>query len=883
MPKKLLFLFFLTGQLFAQISLPKLVSDGAILQRDEPLKLWGYASPAEKITVALDGKQYKTKADAQGNWALTLPPHPAGGPFEMQLKGKNTLTVKDLLFGDVWLCTGQSNMVLTMERVKEKYPDEIASADNPEIRNFFIKTMTDLQSPRVDFPDGKWVAASPETVLQFGAVAYFFAKELYEQYRVPIGIINASVGGTPIQAWISENGLREFEDLQTIITRNKDEAYVKEQLAENRRHTLIRPNEDKGLLEAPKWYETDYQPNGWRNIHIPGYWEDQGLGKLDGVVWYRREIDVPADMCGKAARLFMGRIVDADHIYVNGQQVGNITYQYPPRRYIVPAGVLKPGKNTIVIRVQNQANKGGFVPDKPYALTTGDREIDLKGDWQYKVGQAYEPVPAYPAFSAQNQPASLFNAMTSPVVAQTAVKGVTWYQGESNAGDPRPYAGYLKALIHDYRNRWHREDLPFLYVQLANFMDRNFLPAESNWAELRNAQLQALELPRTAMAVAIDLGEWNDIHPLNKKDVGQRLALGARALAYGEKDLPYSGPVYKSFEIEGPKMILYFDHTDGGLKSADGEPLNQFAIAGEGRQFVWADARIAGNTVEVSSDKISSPRFVRYAWSDNPEGANLYNGAGLPASPFEAGENQDNLLWHGKKAAVVLTYDDALEVHLDNVIPVLDSLGFKSTFYLSAAFPGSKNRLEDWKKAARNGHELGNHLLYHPCDASKPGRSWVSPLNDLSKYTTAQLVRESDMTNTFLESLDGRKERTFAYTCGDTETGEGSFIDAIKDQFVALRGVRGQLNTVENLNLLNVDCYAVDDSNADQLQVWAEQAKQENALLVILFHGVGGGHNINVSLEKHNQFLKYLKENQQDFWVATMLDAAKNSIPYIKK
>lgn len=232
-------------------------------------------------------------------------------------------------------------------------------------------------------------------------------------------------------------------------------------------------------------------------------------------------------------------------------------------------------------------------------------------------------------------------------------------------------------------------------------------------------------------------------------------------------------------------------------------------------------------------------------------------------------------VWNGRRAAVVLTYDDALEVHLDNVIPILDSVGFKGSFYLSASFPGCRNRLTDWRKAGLNGHELGNHTLYHPCDASKPGRSWVSPQNDLHQYTTAEIVRESEMTNIFLESLDGKKERTFAYTCGDTETGEGPFIDAIKKQFVALRGVKGALNHRATIDLTNVNCYVVDVNNADQLISWAEQARAQNALLVVLFHGVGGGHNINVDLKRHHDFVKYLRKNEKDYWVTTMLDAAR--------
>jgi peptidoglycan/xylan/chitin deacetylase (PgdA/CDA1 family) len=273
----------------------------------------------------------------------------------------------------------------------------------------------------------------------------------------------------------------------------------------------------------------------------------------------------------------------------------------------------------------------------------------------------------------------------------------------------------------------------------------------------------------------------------------------------------------------------------------------------------------------------------------------LFIGVGLysPSGEFRLPELDNRIpsstvhvsdrLWNGKKAAVVLTYDDALDVQLDNVIPALDSLGFKGGFYLTADFPGSKNRIQDWRKAAANGHELGNHTLFHPCDASKPGRSWVSPSNDLSKYNTEQIVREIEMTNVFLESLDGKKERTFAYTCGDTQSGEGSFIEKIKNQFVSMRGIRGQINKLETLDLNNIDCYVIDNNNAGQLVAWAEKAKEEHGLMVVLFHGVGGGHSINTDRKKHNDFLKYLKKNQNDFWVTTMLEASKFSIQELKK
>ncbi len=861
----------------AQIQLPRLLSNGAVLQRDKPLELKGKASAGEAIQVSLDRKTYRTTADQNGNWQVKIPAHKAGGPFEMVLKGKNEIRVNDLLFGDVWLCAGQSNMVNPMERVKEKYGDDIAAASFPQIRNFTVKTATNLNGSQKDFKEGEWVEVTPEKVMTMGSVSFFFARELYKNQNVPIGIINTSVGGTPIQAWISEQGLQGFPEKQKIIQQNKQESYVAGRLAQNAQNMTPTPQNDQGMLETPKWYQPDYTPKGWLPFFIPGFWEDQGLHNLNGVVWFRREITVPENMCGVDAKLFMGRIVDADHLYVNGNLVGNITYQYPPRRYTVKAGILKPGKNLIVIRVQNSAGKGGFVPDKPYYLTANGHDLDLKGEWSYKVGQTYEPLapPKAPPFSAQNQPAALFNAMVAPVTTATKLKGIVWYQGESDTDQPQAYGEYLKALIADYRRLWQQPELPFLYVQLANFMERDLLPSESNWAELREQQRKTMAVSNTAMAVAIDLGEWNDIHPLNKEDVGLRLSEAAKALAYNQKR-KYSGPAFKSMQLQGNKLILSFDHVGSGLVSQDGEPLAQFAVADDDKKFVWAKAQIENNQVVVWADQIAHPKYVRYAWANNPFGANLYNKEGFPASPFEAHLPQVDQLWHGKKGAVVLTYDDALEVHLDNVIPVLDSLGLKGSFYLSAAFPGAKNRIEDWKKAARKGHELGNHTLYHPCDASKQGRSWVLPGNDLHKYTTASIEREVAMTNTFLESLDGRKERTFAYTCGDTETGEGSFIQAIKPMFVAMRGVEGKMNTVSDFPVQNLYCYPVDDSNVDQLYALAEKAKAENAMLVLLFHGVGGGHNINVNLQKHTAFLKFLKDHSEEYWVPTLLDAVKH-------
>jgi len=617
----------------ADIKLPRLISDGLVLQRDAKVQLWGWASPGEKVVHTFQKKKYSTKADASGKWKILLPAQKTGGPYDMDFKGNNELSVKNILFGDVWLCAGQSNMVLPMERVKENYPDEIASANYPEIRNFYLPTLTNLEQPNEDLPSGEWKSANPKDVLGFSAVAYFFAKKLYEKYQVPIGIINSSVGGTPIEAWISESGFSEFTELQATLNRNKDRAYI-DSLLKSRPQVPPREIQDKGLTENLKWHEETYKPKGWHNINVPGYWEDQGVKNLNGVVWYRREVEVPASMTDLPVKLFLGRIVDADFVYVNGKLVGNVTYQYPPRRYEIPSGVLKPGKNSIVVRVINSGGKGGFVPDKPYFMTANGHNIDLKGTWQYKVGEVYEPqeFTRY-AFSAQNQPAALFNAMIAPLTNQT-IKGFLWYQGESNTDRPKAYGKLLPALINDWRNKWGQGDLPFFYVQLANFLDVNYLPEESNWAELREAQLQALTVPNTAMAVAIDAGEWNDIHPLNKKVLGERLANCATNLAYGEKEVVCMGPIYQSHEISGTEITVSFTHTGSGLIANDDEALYRFEIAGADRKFVWADAKISGDKVVVWNERIPEPKFVRYAWSDNPDGANLYNKEGLPASPF---------------------------------------------------------------------------------------------------------------------------------------------------------------------------------------------------------------------------------------------------------
>jgi sialate O-acetylesterase len=631
---------------YSNIKLPALISDGMVLQRDTKDNIWGWAAPGEKVTVKFIGKTYRTVADSKGNWKIVLNETKAGGPYIMNIYGSNTLTIKDILIGDVWFCSGQSNMVLPMERVKEKYPDEIANANWPGIRNFFIPTASDVTTVHDDLPPGKWVAATPKDVLGFGALTFFFAKSIYQIYKVPIGIINSSVGGTPVEAWISKEGFKELAQYEARVEKFRDTSFINKFIRPVLREgtsagqTTVRPLivSDKGLTGPKPWYDPSYVPEGWHKFWLPGYWADQGVKGLNGVVWFRKEIDIPESMTGKSAKLFMGRIVDADKVYVNGVLAGSISYQYPPRRYELPEGLLKPGKNIIVVQVTNTSGKGGFVPDKPYYLTAAGENIDIRGDWQYKVGQVFKPVvfaSGNRSISQQNEPTGLYNTMVAPAV-NYSLKGMIWYQGESNTGKPEVYQSLLKALINDWRDKWKQGNLPFLYVQLPNFMEVQYLPSESQWAELREGQRKVLSESNTAMVVTIDVGEWNDIHPLEKKVIGERLSLAARKLAYGDNTIVYSGPLFKSFRTEGNKIIITFDHTGAGLIAKGEDGLNYFALAGEDKKYFWAEAEIKDNQVIVWSDTVTDPMYVRYAWADNPESANLYNEEGLPASPFEA-------------------------------------------------------------------------------------------------------------------------------------------------------------------------------------------------------------------------------------------------------
>ncbi|HVG16256.1 MAG TPA: sialate O-acetylesterase [Chitinophagaceae bacterium] len=870
----------------AEVRLPQLVRDSMVLQRDAPINIWGWASKGEKITISFNKRIYKTEGGNDGKWMVQLKPLKAGGPYVMDIRGTNHIVLKDILVGDVWICSGQSNMVHQMALHRERYEEEIKQANNPLIRQFGIPTITDLQKPREDLPVSNWKSANPRDVLQFSAVAYFFAQNIFKQYGIPIGLINSSVGGPPIEAWINEEGLKAFPQLMAVAQRNKDSLYIDSitKIAGAARAAAPKPN-DKGLTGSPSWYSSSYVPKGWHNINLPGYWEDQGLSNLNGIVWYRKEIDVPASMTGVPAKLTMGRIVDADFVYINGTLVGSTSYQYPQRRYNLAEGVLKAGKNTIVIKVINQSGKGGFVPDKPYHISAGGKTIDLKGDWQYKVGDVFEAQPNLPAgIQREYQPSALYNAMIAPLTNYT-IKGILWYQGEGSVNAAKEYEKRLPVLINSWRKKWGQGDVPFLFVQLPNFGDVQLQPSESAWAELREGQRKSLSVPNTGMAVAIDLGEWNDIHPDNKKDVGVRLALAARKLVYGEKNLVASGPLFKEAKLAGNRVTLSFNHTGSGLKTIDDEAPNWFAVAGADKKFVWAVAKIEGDQVVLWHDRISDPKFVRYAWADNPLDCNLYNKEGLPASPFEvelpgttAGNINSALPWNNKQCAVLLTYDDGLNVHLSNAVPALDSLGLKGTFYISDYAGALKTQVPKWKLAALNGHELANHTMHHPCEGGRPGREFVKPENDLTKYTVQRITSEIKSMNTLLASIDNKRQRTFAFPCADAKIGDTAYIDYSKNEFIAARSVRSEMPRIEVIDLFNLPSYMVNGESGEKLIGLVKEAMQKKAMLIFLFHGVGGEHSLNVSLQAHTELLQFLKQNERDIWIAPVVEVAS----YIK-
>ena len=637
--KSLLLLLFLIPVLcFAEVKLPKLVSDGMILQRDANVRIWGWAANSEKVTIRFMDATYTATANDKGQWEVMLPKMKAGGPFKMEINASNSITINDILVGDVWVCSGQSNMQFSL-RGSTIYQDVIAQSENTNIRHFSVGQGFKLGSRETDNRSGKWVSANPSSVTSFTAVGYFFAKKLYEIYKVPIGLINASVGGSSAEAWISEDGIKEFPRYYEEVQKFQMPGYMdKINKQDNDRvkawNQQLKQN-DEGNKGQLKWSNPSFNVSDWETMHVPGYWINTKTGNVNGFVWFRREFNIPSKMTSKPATLKLGRIADADSVFINGKFIGSVNSLYSLRSYKVPDNILKDGSNTIVVKITSLIHHGGFVPGRPYQIIADADTVKLEGDWKYKVGAVAEPLED--RLFTGKIPTGLFNGMLAPVTNYT-IKGAVWYQGESNTIRAFEHFVIFKELIKDWRNNWHQGDFPFLYVQLPNFVEENFETTKYDWAVLRETQLRALSIPNTGMAVTIDIGEFNDIHPVKKEPVGDRLALAAQKVAYGDNNVVYSGPIYKSLEIKGNRVILSFTNVGGGLVAKGGE-LKCFEICGIDNVYYPAKATIANNKIVVTSEKVDKPVATRYAWANNPEAVNFYNKEGLPASPFRTNEN----------------------------------------------------------------------------------------------------------------------------------------------------------------------------------------------------------------------------------------------------
>ena len=619
----------------ADVKLPRIFSSNMVLQKGIENTIWGWANKNENISISLNGKTVKTKAGKTGKWLVKLPVMDYGGPYTLMIKGNNLIELTNVLIGEVWICSGQSNMEFPVS-VTENAKKEIANANYPDIRLFTVPKKV-AQFPADDLENGEWTVCNPNTVPGFTAVGYFFARELYQKLKVPIGVIQSAWGGTVAETWISPQTIENDSDFAAKLIQLKSSNIMDEQeLFQTRIKQLFGdniPKEDIGIVNGnPVWVALDLDDSKWKTIKVPQFWEEQGYANFDGIAYYRCEINLKDRQSQKKAILHLGKVDDSDMTWMNGTEIGKTEHESSKDRiYTIDAKLLKPGKNMLVVRVDDEGGKGGIWGNaENLFLLIGNEKINLSGEWKFRFGK---PV-VIPNFLPNKYPTLLFNSMINPIVLY-GIKGVIWYQGESNADRAIQYQRLFPSLITDWRNHWQLGDFPFFWVQLANFMKPVQQPSESNWAELREAQTMTLKLPNTGMASAIDIGDANDIHPKNKQDVGLRLALNALKITYG-KNLVYQGPLYSSVEFKSGKASILFTNTGSGLMVKDRYGyLKGFAIAGADKKFHWAQARITGtNQVEVFSEEVSNPSAVRYGWADNPDDINLYNKEGLPANPF---------------------------------------------------------------------------------------------------------------------------------------------------------------------------------------------------------------------------------------------------------
>ena len=619
----------------AEVKLPRIFSSNMVLQKGIEIPVWGWANKGEQIIVNFNNQSVRTKTNKDGKWSVKLPAQEYGGPYTLTVKGKNTVVFDNILIGEVWVCSGQSNMEFQVGQ-SINAENEIATANFPQIRLFTVPK-TVAQFPNEDISSGEWVECSPETVGNFSAVGYFFGRDIFNELNVPIGLIHTSWGGTVAETWSSAETISKDPDLKGNLAelQQMDLSKYKEEKMAQIKKILGGEVSDKdlGIINGEAiWAASDFNDNNWKSIKTPVYWEQQGYNDIDGIGWYRKEIILNEEQSNSNATLHLGKIDDADITFVNGVEIGKTNSYDKDRVYTIDSKILKPGKNIVAVRVDDTGGNGGIWGDsKELYLDFKNEKVDISGDWKFKISKA--TVGAV-NIGPNSYPTLLFNGMINPILPY-GIKGAIWYQGESNADRAKQYQRVFPEMITDWRTRWNQGDFPFLFVSLANFNPPVEKPAESNWAELREAQTKTLSLSNTGMALAIDIGEANDIHPKNKQDVGKRLALNALKIAYN-KDIVFSGPMYKSVEFKDGKAIVTFSETGSGLKAKDKYGyLKGFTIAGDDKKFKWAKAEIFDSqTVVVYSEEIKDPKSVRYGWANNPDNVNLYNVEGLPANPF---------------------------------------------------------------------------------------------------------------------------------------------------------------------------------------------------------------------------------------------------------
>jgi sialate O-acetylesterase len=612
---------------YAEVKPNSIFSDNAVLQRGMAIPVYGTANDGEKITVEFAGQKVSTVAQG-GRWRVMLQPMKANAvPQNLIIRGENTVNIANVVAGDVWVASGQSNMERQLglregQKPIENWQAEAAKADFPQIRQYYVPEHLSLT--RQTDAGGKWTVCTPQTAPDFCAVGFFFARDIYEAEKIPIGILFTAWGGTPAEAWTSEEALKTMPVFRAMLETMHKQAASPKMYAEQAEKWYS--DNDPGSAKNNDWSAVSLPIEDWKAVEMPG----QFPGDFDGVIWYRKELELPESWNGRAAVMHLGAIDDQDTTWVNGVRIGSTDLYNAPRDYQIPAGALRSGRNVIAIRVLDTGGPGGFM-GKAEQMTlelAGDKSVapvSLAGQWRWRMGVWLAKAPRFPLRANNNPsaPAVLYNAMLAPLQS-FPIKGVIWYQGESNSDRARQYLELFPLMIADWRRAWNVGDFPFLFVQIA--------PYAGMVPEIREAQLLTLtKTSNTAMVVTTDVGDADDIHPARKGPVGARLALAARALAYGEK-IEYSGPLFDSMKVEGNKAVISFTHVGGGLVAKDGE-LRGFTIAGADKKFVPATAEIRGNTVEVWSDRIASPAAVRYGWANVPE-VNLCNKEGLPASPF---------------------------------------------------------------------------------------------------------------------------------------------------------------------------------------------------------------------------------------------------------